>query len=381
MRKNIVKIIAVITAVMLVAFMAVSCGTRASAEEPEHTASDAQLETVESAVMPQSQEKQEEQAPIGSKQAGEADAIVVEGKLEENAEAQTSGETVDLGLFPTGDNFMKPHSIDGIDINGKIVALTMDDGPSANTPEVLDILKDEGVKATFFVIGENIAGKEDILKREYDEGHEIAGHSWDHKSFTKLDFDTLMNEQISKTNDAIEAATGKRSIMDRPPGGAITEELAAKMQRPQILWSSDSEDWKFKRDMEKDAAISAATDKAMGEIGDGGVILWHDLHNTAPAIARNLISQLKADGYQFVTISQLMQIAKLRGEDVGFLFSRAPKAGAEAAKSEDGTNSGEEEKAGSDTGDGDQGDYSASDNSMENAVPDGGETEPADDGN
>lgn len=379
MRKNIIKAIAFATAMALVAMMAVSCGTRASAEEPEHMEGNAQLETVESSVMPeQSQEQPTEQPTAEAQQPEAADAIVVEGALEETAEAQGTGETVDLGLFPTGDNFMKPHSIDGIDINGKVVALTMDDGPSKYTSEVLDILKEEDVKATFFVIGQNIAGKEDILKREYDEGHEIACHSWDHASFTKLDFDALMTEQISKTNDAIEAATGKRSIMDRPPGGAINKELAAQMQRPQILWSSDSEDWKFNRDMEKDAAVSAAVDKAMGEVSDGGVILWHDLHKTAPDIARSLISQLKAEGYQFVTISQLMQIAKLRGEDVGFLFSSAPKAGADVAKSDDGAQEKQDEK---NTESMDNGGSAESENGAESAAPTDDVAEAADVGN
>ncbi len=383
MRKRVTKATAIVMAIMLVAVMAVSCGTRASAEEPEHMTNDAQLETAESSVMPA--QTQPEQPTAVSQQQDDANAIVVEGELEETtqdlqAQAQGEGETVDLGLFPTGDNFMKPHSIDGIDINGKVVALTMDDGPSKYTPEVLDILKEEGVKATFFVIGENIAGREDVLKREYDEGHEIACHSWNHGTFTKLDFDTLMTEQISKTNDAIEAATGKRSIIDRPPGGAINKELAAKIQRPQILWSSDSEDWKYNRDMEQDAAVSAATEKAMNEIGDGGVILWHDLHKTAPGITRNLISQLKADGYQFVTISQLMQIAKLRGDDVGFLFSRAPKAGADAAQTGEGAkaNDGETADSGQKADDSGQADVETDgDQGAESAAPAGDEADSA----
>ncbi len=254
-------------------------------------------------------------------QTGEPAEGSAEGDTPEDGKA--TQQSVELALFPTGDNFMKPHSIDGIDINGKVVALTMDDGPSKNTPAVLDALKEEGVKATFFIIGENVKGREDILKRAYDEGHEIGNHSWDHTSFQKISLDDVLEKQIGRTNDAIEAATGKRTIIDRPPYGAMSKDLAAQIKRPQIMWTADTEDWKNKD-------VDTSVEKAIGELGDGGMVLWHDLHSTAPGIAKKIIQKLKDKGYQFVTVTQLMQIAKLRGDDVGYYFTRAPKAEAAA---------------------------------------------------
>ncbi len=259
------------------------------------------------------------EAAEGATQEGEAPA---ESEVPAEGDAPAA-QSVELDLFPTGDNFMKPHSIDGIDINGKVVALTMDDGPSKNTPAVLDALKEAGVKATFFIIGENIKGREDILKRAYDEGHEIGNHSWDHTSFQKISLDDVLSKQIGRTNDAIEAATGKRTIIDRPPYGAMSKDLAAQIKRPQIMWTADTEDWK-----NKDA--DASVEKAMNELSDGGMVLWHDLHSTAPGITKKIIQKLKDKGYQFVTVTQLMQIAKLRGDDVGYYFTRAPKAEAAA---------------------------------------------------
>lgn len=252
----------------------------------------------------------------------EGDAPAESGAPAEGETAATA-QSVELDLFPTGDNFMKPHSLDGIDVNGKVVALTMDDGPAKNTPAVLDVLKEEGVKATFFIIGENVEGREDILKRAYDEGHEIGNHSWDHTSFQKISVDDVLSKQIGRTNDAIEAATGKRTIIDRPPYGAMSKDLAAQIKRPQIMWTADTEDWKNKD-------VDVSVDKAISELGDGGMVLWHDLHSTAPGITKKIVQELKDKGYQFVTVTQLMQIAKLRGDDVGYYFTRAPKAEAAA---------------------------------------------------
>ncbi len=219
-------------------------------------------------------------------------------------------------------NFIEPQSLDGIDpLNDKVIAFTFDDGPSAYTDKLLDCLRDNGAKATFFIVGERVSSYPESLKRAYDEGHEIANHSWDHPSpFMDLSKDQQL-QQYSKTNDAIEAVIGKRTAIDRPPGGSMTEERAAEIGREQILWSVDTLDWKLrKEDNGVDLIYNAIMDSEDGA-KDGSIILLHDLHEKSVDAAIRAIPELKEQGYKFVTISQMMQIAKARGKDVSaYLF-------------------------------------------------------------
>ncbi|MEA5003773.1 MAG: polysaccharide deacetylase family protein, partial [Christensenella sp.] len=161
--------------------------------------------------------------------------------------APTQAVTTNLKQLQPKDGYMPPMSLDGIDpLNDKVVALTFDDGPGPYTEKLLDILKDNGVVATFFVLGENVERYPDIVKRAYEEGNEIGTHSWNHKDLKKLSLDGIMQDQYGKANDAIEAATGLRALIDRPPYGSMTEELAEQIGREQVLWSVDPLDWDAK---------------------------------------------------------------------------------------------------------------------------------------
>src|SRR5213079_2638593 len=114
-------------------------------------------------------------------------------------------------------------TFDWVHVDGPYVAMTFDDGPSAVlTPKLLDLLAAHHIKATFFVIGENVAEHQEIVARAAKEGHEIGNHSWSHPNFGKMSQESVRS-QVQRTDDAIKSATGKRPTLLRPPYGSITE--------------------------------------------------------------------------------------------------------------------------------------------------------------
>ncbi|MEG0382401.1 MAG: polysaccharide deacetylase family protein [Christensenella sp.] len=239
--------------------------------------------------------------------------------------------TTKLKQLQSKDGYMPPKSLDGIDpLKDKVVALTFDDGPHPeNTPKLLDILKANDAVATFFVVGTNAAEFPDIIKRAYEEGNEIGTHSWNHKDMKKLSLDDIMQNQYGKANDAIEAATGLRALIDRPPYGSMSEELAEQIGREQVIWSVDPNDWKTENrdpDIVYDHVVNGTSDG--GSVSDGAVVLSHDIHASTVAAYDRIIKSLKDEGYKFVTVTQMMQIAEIRGEDVKYRFMNAPTAAA-----------------------------------------------------
>src|SRR5207244_12054428 len=113
-------------------------------------------------------------------------------------------------------------TFNSVHVDGPYVAMTFDDGPSATlTPKLLDLLAAHHIKATFFVIGENVAEHPEIVARPAREGHEIGNHSWSHPNFGKMG-DESVRSQLQRTDDAIENAIGKRPTLLRPPYAPIT---------------------------------------------------------------------------------------------------------------------------------------------------------------
>lgn len=244
--------------------------------------------------------------------------------VQQGSDAADTWNITPLPQLYMDDTFMQPQSLSGIDpLADKVVALTFDDGPSAYTEQLLDILKDNDVNATFFLVGENVVKHKDVVKRMYDEGNEIGGHSWDHTSnFLKWSLDQV-KEQTVKTNDAIAEITGKRSFMDRPPEGAINEEVAQKIGREQIMWDVDPEDWK-PANRDPDTVYNNVVNA--DQLRDGSIILLHDIRETSVQAVDRIIKELKSQGYKFVTASQMIQIAQVRGKNVEFVFNCAPTA-------------------------------------------------------
>lgn len=184
----------------------------------------------------------------------------------------------------------------------KMVALTFDDGPHpGHTDQILDILAKYGVKATFFVIGENAEYYPAPLKRAFAEGHEIENHSFDHKTRNKGPVE--LSQSITKTADLIEELTGKRPTYFRPPEGNATPAVKTailELKLKQVFWTIDAEDWTGKS--------PAGITKQVLSMADGNeVVLFHDYtcpgHNTIKALPA-IIEGLTAKGYRFVRIDE-----------------------------------------------------------------------------
>lgn len=181
----------------------------------------------------------------------------------------------------------------------KIVALTFDDGPNPETtPQVISLLQKYKAKATFFMMGSKVAGNELILKSILASGSEIGNHTWDHPDLTKV-ADSEVKSQIDRTNNAIEKVIGKRPIYLRPPYGATNAKVEKLSGLTQILWTVDTRDWE-----------NHNTEKIMANIKSqlhpGGIILMHDVHQTSLQALPTVLDYLKKEGYQCVTISELL---------------------------------------------------------------------------
>jgi len=188
-------------------------------------------------------------------------------------------------------------------VDGPYIAMTFDDGPSATlTPKLLDILKERGIKATFFMVGQNAKEYPDIVKRMVAEGHEVANHSWSHPALTKLSAEGLA-KQIEDTNKAIEDACGVKPKLLRPPYGATNATLNRRFNDEYglkvILWSVDPLDWKY-RNSER------VTSQIVQGAHPGAIILSHDIHATTVAAMPAVFDTLLAKGYKFVTVSELL---------------------------------------------------------------------------
>lgn len=181
----------------------------------------------------------------------------------------------------------------------KYIALTFDDGPSRKyTPILLDGLKERGVHATFFLMGKNIEGEEDIVKRMSEEGHLIGNHSYEHIQLTKAGAKAVC-ETVEHTQEQIEAITGKRPEYIRPPYGDWNEELEEEIGMTPVLWSLDSLDWKLKD-------TGKIIHQVLKDVKDGDIILLHDIFPSSVEAALELIDILQKEGYVFVTADELL---------------------------------------------------------------------------
>ena len=184
-------------------------------------------------------------------------------------------------------------------VEKKTVALTFDDGPHPiYTPRLLEGLKERGVHVTFFLIGQNIDGNEDIILRMKEDGHLIGNHSQNHMQLTKEQTKEAC-DQINRTNDQIKNITGQIPEYVRPPFGSWSEELECLVPMKVVLWSVDPLDWKTQN---KDRIVR----HIVNHVEDGSIILLHDVYDTSVEAALEVIDTLSLEGYNFVTVDELL---------------------------------------------------------------------------
>lgn len=198
------------------------------------------------------------------------------------------GETVNQVELPAGD---------------RAIALTFDDGPSEYTGPILDILQKHDIRATFFVLGQTIPGREAILQRIVDEGHILGNHTWSHPYYYHNPF--AASGEIDRSDTVIHDNTRVRTRLFRPPGGFLNNGLAAYAAQENysvVMWSVDSFDY-----FSSTAGIVA---NVVGGAHPGAIVLFHDgggnRANTVAALPQ-LIQQLQQQGYDFVTLPELME--------------------------------------------------------------------------
>lgn len=180
----------------------------------------------------------------------------------------------------------------------KLIAITFDDGPGAYTAQLLDELAARDVKATFFVSGYRAANYPETLKRMVSEGHQLASHTQNHENLNTLSAAKIADE-ISRTQDYITAAGGDNPAYIRPPYGNANKTVRAQAPSPLINWSVDPEDWKYHN------ADTVCKNILAGSY-DGAIILVHDIYQTSVNGALAAIDKLLEQGYEFVTVRDLL---------------------------------------------------------------------------
>ncbi|MEG5067365.1 polysaccharide deacetylase family protein [Microcoleus sp. B3-A4] len=192
-----------------------------------------------------------------------------------------------------------------LDSQRKAIALTFDDGPwPKTTTQILDILKENNIKATFFWVGKYLKNSPEIGQQVAAAGHAIGNHTWSHE-YLQYNEDGAARE-IDRTSSLIEELTGIQTSMFRPPGGILNNGLTAYAQKKNyavVMWSADSFDWR--------TLTESLIDNVMRQANSGGIVLMHDgggnRARTVKALP-DIIARLRKEGYSFVTVPELLQM-------------------------------------------------------------------------
>lgn len=186
------------------------------------------------------------------------------------------------------------------------IALTFDDGPHpGRTPEILNVLNKFNVKATFFLIGQNIEYYPETFKKIISEGHEIGNHTFSHKPLNKCSDDTLKTE-IESFDKVVSEFNCKKTSIIRPPGGLYNDALkkyATENDYSIVLWSIDTMDWSHK-------SVDDIVDNILLNTNSGDIILMHDFisgQSSTPKALEIVIPILLERGFEFVTVSELIK--------------------------------------------------------------------------
>lgn len=199
-----------------------------------------------------------------------------------------------------------------LDPGKPMVALTFDDGPAAGkTERIVQALANADGRATFFMVGSSVQNQPNTVWQVAAHGNEIGNHSFSHADFTKLAPSGIQFE-LSSADQAIAAVVGEAPTLIRPTYGSVNQTFQNSVNRPLILWSIDPEDWRT-----RDTA--ASVNHVMAHVKDGSIILLHDIHEPTVLAALELIPKLKAQGYQLVTVTELMASKGITGQPGGLV--------------------------------------------------------------
>ncbi len=216
-----------------------------------------------------------------------------------------------FALHPNMSNWEKEKTlVKQVAIEEKVVALTFDDGPDPdNTPALLEVLARHQARATFFIIGSRAEKQSEIVKKAAVDGHEIGNHSYSHADFNHKS-DQLILDEIRGCNTILQKITGHKPVLFRPPGGYLSYTLVDLVKKENMIitgwsWQQDSKDWRDGTPADKIA------DHIIKNIRPGQIIILHDGDQngleTVKAVDQ-VIEVLQKQGYQFITVSELLQL-------------------------------------------------------------------------
>ena len=181
----------------------------------------------------------------------------------------------------------------------KKIALTFDDGPHPYyTEQLLDGLKERDVKATFFVLGKHAEQYPELVERMNDEGHLIGNHTYNHMQLSQQNSEAF-KEELIKTNELLEGLTGQEVQYVRPPYGTWDKKFEKELNMFPVLWNIDTLDWSSKN-------VAGIVQKVRSKAKDNGIILMHDEYMTTVTAALQIVDELKEEGYEFVTVEELL---------------------------------------------------------------------------
>lgn len=186
------------------------------------------------------------------------------------------------------------------------IAFSFDDGPSKYTKEIVKLLNEYEANATFFILGNKVENYHDTLTYVLKSGNELGNHSYNHKKLTRLSSKEL-HSQVEMTNQIVKKTLDYDIRLLRPTYGATSKFLKSNIDMEIVLWNIDTEDWKSRNSKK-------IYEKTIHDIKDGKIILMHDIYKSTLDALKLILPELKKQGYQIVTVSELKEIQKKRNE-------------------------------------------------------------------
>ena len=233
---------------------------------------------------------------LTEKDIGFLQSMIIDSKLHVYVSSIITNDTIQEVVFDMDRNLIAEDQ-NNENSKSKKIAITFDDGPSNKSKELVDLLEELDIVATFFILGCNASKYKEELKYIYARGHEIGNHSYSHPDFKKITIEEGLAE-IEKTQQIIYKTILHYPRVFRFPYGSVNKEILKCIDMPAILWNADSLDWQC-----FDSKI--IIEKLKHEIKENGILLFHDFKYYNKEAITTIVNDLKQEGYVFVTISEL----------------------------------------------------------------------------
>ncbi len=288
-----------------------------SVADSSETVSDGTSETTSEESKTDSSEETSEESLSDSSEVSDSSSTASEpdDSSDDTSEPDDTSESSGSSAFDKSRKeglYYQPNYITK-DPNKKYVAFTFDDGPSQHTETLLNYLEEKDIVVTFFYVGNRLGDKYgQYVKRAVELGCEPAVHAYTHDNYYHNCSDSTYEYEVEKTADVIYKYAGCYPITMRPPGGSISAKRAEESDYNIIIWSVDSSDWKYSR--ESSSNVNTIASNILGDFEsdpdclNGRIVLLHDLYKNSVEAFMQVVDKLQAEGYEFVTVSQLLDL-------------------------------------------------------------------------